>query len=92
MASATPPARPTPTAILNPQRAPTATPSPAIFAAKTAEQPAPHSAAVRPTPVTAGAESASRNDGWFLALGGGAVILAAMLGGVAILLWRRRHA
>jgi hypothetical protein len=77
---------------LNPQRTPTATPSPAVFASKPTEPLAPRGVAPRPTLATTQTEAAPRNDGWILALGGGAVILAALLGGIAIFLWRRRHA
>lgn len=90
-ATATAPAQPAPTATLNSQRTPTATPSPAVFASKATEPPAPRSAAPRPTLATTQTEAAPRNDGWILALGGGAVVLAGLLGGVALFLWRRHH-
>jgi hypothetical protein len=94
-ASATAPAtalaQPAPTATLYLQRTPTATSSPAVFASKPTEPAAPRSAAPRPILATAQPEAAPRNDGWILALGGGAVILAGLLGGIALFLWRRHH-
>jgi hypothetical protein len=90
-APATAPAQPAPTATLNPQRTPTATPSPAVFASKATEPPALRGAAPRPTLATPQTEATPRGGGWILALGGGAVILAGLLGGVALFLWRRHH-
>ncbi len=90
-ATATPPALPAPAATLNPQRTPTATPSPAVFASKPTEPPVLRGAAPRPTLATTQTEATPRGDGWILALGGVAVILAALLGGVALFLSRRHH-
>jgi hypothetical protein len=90
-ATAPPPALPAPAATLNPQRTPTATPSPAVFASKPTEPPVLRGAAPRPTLATTQTEAAPRGDGWILALGGVAVILAALLGGVALFLSRRHH-
>lgn len=90
-ASATPSRQPTFTPTINPQRVPTATPSPAIYAAKATAQPVLRGAATRPSAAETDADSAVRNDGWILAVGGGAVILAALLGGIALFLWRQRR-
>jgi len=90
-ATTTAPVQPAPAATLNPQRTPTATPSPAVFASKPTEPPVLRGAAPRPTLATTQTEATPRGDGWILALGGVAVILAALLGGVALFLSRRHH-
>jgi hypothetical protein len=69
---------------------PTATPPPEVFAAATA-QPllgTPGRAAAEPTPVPAG--EAPRNTGSIFLLGGGAILLAAALGGGILLYLRSR--
>jgi hypothetical protein len=90
-ASATPSGQPASTPSVNPQQSPTVTLSPAVFAAKATGQSVLRSAATRPHPTATQTESVPRNDGWILALGGGAMILAAILGGIVLFLWRRRH-
>ena len=78
----------TPTAVA---RTPSATPSPAVFVANaTAEL------VLRGTPARATAPAPTqsddgRNEGLALAIGGGAVLLAGLLGGAAFIIWRRRR-
>ena len=79
----------TPTATV--ARTPSATPSPAVFVANaTAEL------VLRGTPARATAPAPTqgddgRNEGLALAIGGGAVLLAGLLGGAAFVIWRRRR-
>jgi len=68
-------------------RTPSATPSPAVFGAKATAEPILRGTPVRTTAPTQGDDG--RNEGLVLAVGGGAVLLAALLGGAAFVIWRR---
>jgi len=72
-------------------RTPSATPSPAVFVAKATAEPILRGTPGRTTVPTTTQGDNGRNEGLVLAVGGGAVLLAGLLGGAAFVIWRRRR-
>jgi hypothetical protein len=70
---------------------PSATPSPAVFVAKATAEPILRGTPGRTTVPAAAQGDDGRNEGLALAIGGGAVLLAGLLGGAAFIIWRRRR-
>jgi hypothetical protein len=100
-AVAAPPAAPTatrtPTRVLSATptatvaRTPSATPSPAVFVSKATAEPVLRGKPGRPTAPTTTQGAAERDEGLALVGAGGAVLLAALLVGAALVIWRRRR-
>jgi hypothetical protein len=91
IATATPSKTPAPTLTPNIGRLPTATLSPVVFLPKATTLPVLRSTPAQTSESPNDEVQVGRGYGWILALGGGAVVLAAFLGGLVFVLWRRRR-